>query len=186
MTRSFRPRIGVIGQSGPIGPALQEMAETVGREVARRGGILLSGGRDGIMEAASRGAKEAGGLTVGILPGDLLEEGNEYLDVPITTGLGMDFRSLVLVRSCDAIIMLGGKNGTLLELSNAYYNRKPVVVLPASGGWAEKVPHFAYAGAYLDDRRSVEIRYASTPEEAVALAFALAQSFRSDSTPPKG
>lgn len=169
-----RIRIGVIGQSGPITERVAQIAEAVGREVARAGAILLSGGRNGVMEAACRGAKEAGGLTVGILPGDAIAEGNPYLDVPITTGLGFDFRSTVLIHSSDAVIMIGGCNGTFGELSTAYLNHKPVVVLEKTGGWTDRLREVAYDGCYLDERRNIPIHYASSAEEAVRLAIFLA------------
>ncbi|MCL4514651.1 MAG: TIGR00725 family protein [Firmicutes bacterium] len=172
-------RVGIIGPSGSISREVAEAAEAAGREVAGGGAILLTGGRDGVMEAASRGAKTAGGLTVGILPGDSAEEGNAYLDVPITTGLGFDFRSTILVHSSDVIIMIGGANGTFGELSTAYLNSKPVVVLENTGGWADRLKDAAYEGCYLDERRNVKIHYAKTPEEAVKLALLLAFSQRS-------
>ncbi len=172
-------RVGIIGQSGSVSREVAEAAEAVGREVARGGAILLTGGRDGVMEAASRGAKKAGGLTVGILPGDSAEEGNAYLDVPITTGLSFDFRSNILVHSSDVIIMIGGANGTFGELSTAYLNSKPVVVVENTGGWAERLKDAVYEGCYLDERRNIKIHYAKTPEEAVKLAFLLAYGQRS-------
>lgn len=167
-------RIGVTGQSGRIPSEVEKMAEAVGREIGKRGAVLFSGGRDGVMLAASRGAREAGGITVGILPGNSIEEGNPYLDIPITTGLDLDYRSLILVHSCDALIMIGGKCGTLTEFIDAYKNGRPVVVLQGSGQWADRVEGLLVDG-YLDDRRCGEIRFATTPEEAVDLALSLAK-----------
>ena len=160
-------RIGVIGQSGEIPEATCKLAEEVGREIAARGAILLTGGTSGVMEAVSRGAKEANGLVVGILPGDKAEDANDYIDIPITTGLSYDYRSLILVHSSDAIIMIAGANGTLGELSAAYLNRKPVVVIEASGGWAAKIRSVAYDGMYLDERKWVKLDYADTAKEAL-------------------
>lgn len=155
-------RIGIIGQSGNIPKELYRLAEDVGKEIAVRGAVLLSGGTNGVMEAASRGAKQAGGLVVGILPGDTLDCANDYIDIPITTGLSFDYRSLILVHSSDAVVMIAGGNGTLGELSAAYLNRKPLIVVEASGGWAGRVRSAAYDGRYLDERQTVEIHYAST------------------------
>ncbi|SFG72954.1 hypothetical protein SAMN05660649_02540 [Desulfotomaculum arcticum] len=160
-------RIGVIGQSGAITPEMQKMAEEIGREIAQKGAILLTGGRSGVMEAVSRGAKMANGLVVGILPGDTLDKANEYIDIPITTGLSSDYRSLILVHSSDALIMIGGGNGTLGELSASYLNRKPVVIIEPSGGWAGRVRTIAYEGTYLDERKHVKLDYAHTPKEAL-------------------
>lgn len=164
-------RIGVIGQSGELSQELQQLAYEVGKEIAIRGCLLFTGGTSGVMEYASRGAKEAKGLVVGILPGDTLECANPFVDIPITTGLSFDYRSLILVHSSDALIMVGGGNGTLGELSTAYLNRKPVVVLEPSGGWAGKVRAIAYEEAYLDERKSIELAYAQTAREALDIAL---------------
>lgn len=168
----MRPRIAVIGQSGPISDLLQDVSYRVGAAIARRGGVLFSGGRDGVMAAVSRGAQEAGGLTIGILPGDDPTEANPYVDIPITTGLGMDSRSLVLVHAVDAVIVIGGANGTLMELSAAYHCGRPVVALGSTGGWAHRIRLAAYEEKYLDHRRRVELKFADDPEEAVAITFA--------------
>lgn len=166
-------RIGIIGQSGTITPEVERLAHEVGQAVARRGGLLFSGGTSGVMEAACRGAQEVGGLTVGILPGDDPTYGNGYLDIPITTGLNFEYRSLVLIHTIDAVIMVAGGNGTLGELSAAYLNRKPVVVLTPSGGWSSRIRDALYDQRYLDERRNIEIAFAETAEEAVARAWSL-------------
>ncbi|WP_084577640.1 TIGR00725 family protein [Sporomusa malonica] len=164
-------RIGVIGQSGEIPAETCLLAEEIGKEIALRGAILLTGGTSGVMGAVSRGAKQANGLVVGILPGDTIEVANEYIDIPITTGLSFDYRSLILVHSSDVIIMIAGGNGTLGELSAAYLNRKPVVVVEASGGWASRVRGMAYDGAYLDERKWVKLDYADTAKDALDIAL---------------
>ncbi len=164
-------RIGVIGQSGEIPEATWLLAEEIGKEIARRGAILLTGGTSGVMSAVSRGAKKAKGLVVGILPGDTMEFANEDIDIPISTGLSFDYRSLILVHSSDVIIMVAGGNGTLGELSAAYLNRKPVVIVEPSGGWAAKVRSMAYDGCYLDERKWIKLDYAATAAEALDLAM---------------
>jgi uncharacterized protein (TIGR00725 family) len=164
-------RIAVIGQSGDIPDSVRKIAEQVGGEIAKRKAVLLTGGGSGVMEAASKGAKQAGGLVIGILAGDRTDVANDYLDVPITTGLHFDFRSMVLVHSSDALIMIRGGNGTLGELSAAYMNQKPVVIIETTGGWATKIKEVAYEGGYLDERRTVEIAFCSSAEAAVDLAF---------------
>lgn len=168
-------RIGVIGHSGEIPETTCKLAEEIGQEIAVRGAVLLTGGTNGVMEAASRGAKEANGLVVGILPGDSVDNANGYIDIPITTGLSYDYRSLILVHSCDAIIMIAGANGTLGELSAAYLNRKPVVIIETSGGWAAKIRSMAYEGLYLDERKWVKLDYADTAKEAVDIAITQVQ-----------
>ncbi len=168
-------RIGVIGQSGEISAATCQLAKEIGREIALRGAILLTGGTSGVMEAVSCGAKQANGIVVGILPGDTIDNANDYIDIPITTGLSYDYRSLILVHSSDAIIMIAGGNGTLGELSAAYLNRKPVVVIEASGGWAAKIRGVAYDGTYLDERKWVKIDYANTAKEALDIVVSRVQ-----------
>lgn len=164
-------RIGVIGLSGEIPQETQQLAYDIGKEIALNGAVLLTGGTSGVMEFASKGAKEAKGLVVGILPGDSLDNANPYIDVPISTGLNFDYRSLILVHSSDALIMVNGGNGTLGELSIAYLNRKPVIILEPSGGWAGKVRTIAYEEAYLDERKTIELDYAQNVKEAVDMAL---------------
>jgi len=100
-----------------------------------------------------------------------LDRANQYIDIPISTGLSFDYRSLILVHSSDALIMVAGGNGTLGELSAAYLNLKPVVILEPSGGWAKKVRSIAYEEAYLDERKSLKLDYAQTVKEALDIAF---------------
>lgn len=169
-------RIGVIGQSGAVSEEVCALAEEIGKEIANRGAILLTGGTNGVMEAVSRGAKLANGLVVGILPGDTLDAANQYVDIPITTGLSFDYRSLILVHSSDALIMIAGGNGTLGELSAAYLNRKPVIIVEPSGGWAAKIRTAAYDGCYLDDRRSVKLDFVHTAQEALDLVYERVQA----------
>ncbi|WP_243385396.1 TIGR00725 family protein [Bacillus kexueae] len=169
-------RIAVIGQSGIIPVDVYTLAEEVGKEIAKSGSILLSGGGSGVMEAASKGAKEAGGLVIGILAGDEINVANDYIDIPITTGLAFDYRSIILVHSADVLIMIRGGNGTLGELSAAYMNKKPVVVMDHSGGWASKVKDVSVEGCYLDERKTVELLYATSAKEAVHLALQVNQT----------
>ncbi|MBP1929864.1 uncharacterized protein (TIGR00725 family) [Methanolinea mesophila] len=115
-------QIGVIGP-GDCSMEERRAAEKVGRQIARGGGILCCGGLSGVMEAASRGAKEEGGITVGIIPGTGGE--NDYLDVVIRTGLS-HARNVVLVQSSDALVAVGGAYGTLSEIAVALKTEKPV------------------------------------------------------------
>lgn len=98
------------------GEDLLEAARTVGRTLAEHGAVVLTGGRGGVMEAAARGAREAGGLVVGVLPD--LSDGNPYLSVRIRTGMG-HARNVILVQSADAVVAVGGEFGTLSELAIA-------------------------------------------------------------------
>lgn len=101
-------------------------AEEAGRLIAKKGAILVCGGLGGVMEAASRGVKTGGGLTIGILPQDHKRDVNEYIDVPIVTGLGIG-RNVIIARTADALIAVGGEYGTLSEIAFALQMEKPVV-----------------------------------------------------------
>ncbi len=119
--------IGVIGASD-ANKSLKEIARQVGREIARRGATLACGGLGGVMEAACEGAREEGGLSIGILPGFDAGDANKYVDLPIVTGLSYA-RNLVLVRTSDALIAVGGGYGTLSEIAFALKLNKPVIAL---------------------------------------------------------
>ena len=129
-------------------------AEVIGKALAEGGAIVVTGGRGGVMEAACRGAKAAGGLTVGILPGDDRSAANPYLDVALPTGLG-EARNVLVVRAADAVVAVGGGYGTLSEIALALKLHKPVVGL---GTWDV----------------SDAIVPAPTPAEAAATALRLA------------
>lgn len=106
--------------------ALLLEAEEVGRLIAKRGATLICGGLTGVMEAASKGAKSQGGLTVGILPHNDTKEANPYIDIPIATGLGLT-RNVIIARAAEVLIAVGGEYGTLSEIAFALQVGKPVV-----------------------------------------------------------
>ena len=120
-------RIGVIGPSEATAE-LCSLAGDVGRLIAEAGAILICGGGGGVMEAASKGAKSAGGITVGIIPGTNENEANRYIDIPIITGMGHG-RNIINVWSSDAVIAIGGGYGTLSEIALALRTNKPVIGL---------------------------------------------------------
>ena len=164
----FAMMIGVIG-SGAGALALPEVvarAEVVGREIGRRGHTLVCGGRGGVMEAACRGAREAGGHTIGILPGPDRHDANDYVEFPIVTNLG-SARNLLIVLTADAVIAVGhGGYGTLSEIAMAFVHGKPVVGL---GTWR------LTDDAGLEDQRIVR---ASDPVDAVERAVTAAEKGR--------
>jgi uncharacterized protein (TIGR00725 family) len=169
--------ITVIGKSAkdpsdPVPPKALEYAEEVGRLIADRGGILVTGGLSGVMEAASRGAKRENGLVIGILPGFDKRDANDYVDIAITTGMGW-MRNTLTVRAADAVIMISGGIGTLNELTVAY-ELKPTIVLEGTGGWSDRMREVAYDGKHLEEAKIATLHYAQTPAEAVDKAFALA------------
>jgi uncharacterized protein (TIGR00725 family) len=181
--------VGVIGKneqhpSDSVAAHTMEAAEEIGRLVARRGGVIVTGGRAGVMAAASKGAREAGGLTIGFLPGMEKSGANPYVDIVFPTGLGRA-RNLLTARCCDVLIMVGGSTGTLNELTIAYAEARPVVILEGSGGWADKIRGVLHKGRYLDERETVEICFAATPEAAVEQAYLLATDTTRVATPDR-
>ncbi len=120
-------QIAVIGASQPRQESLA-LAEAVGRELARRGVVLVCGGGRGVMEAACRGAKSAGGVTVGILAGNDPSEANACVDICICTGMGYG-RNNIVVKSGQAVIAIDGAYGTLSEIGHALGEKIPVVGL---------------------------------------------------------
>ncbi len=117
--------LGVVG-AGDAGSELLAVAHDVGAHIARRGALLVCGGLGGVMEAACRGAKEAGGTTIGILPSLDRTQANPYLDVAIPSGLG-EMRDALIVRASDALVAVGGEFGTLSEIALALKTNVPVV-----------------------------------------------------------
>jgi len=119
--------IAVIGGSNASKQEIKA-AEAVGRELAKRGAILVCGGLGGVMEAACRGAISEGGLTVGILPGESHRDANKYVQIPIITGMGYA-RNVAVVKSAQAVIAISGSYGTLSEIGHALQSGIPVIGL---------------------------------------------------------
>ena len=148
--------IGVVGEGVCSARVARDAAE-VGAAVARAGAVLFCGGLRGVMEAASRGAAEAGGVVVGVLPGFRRGDANRWVTIPIVSGLDQA-RNVVLVRSCDALVAVGGMYGTLSEIALALKHGIPVVGLRS---WRLRQP----------EGRRVPLIVAATPEAAVARAL---------------
>ena len=119
--------ISVIGGGDPT-PDLALLAEEVGTELARRGATVVCGGLRGVMEAVCRGAKSAGGTTIGILPGSDPGDANRWVDIPICTGLGYA-RNVIVVKTGRAVIAIDGAYGTLSEIGHALGDGIPVIGL---------------------------------------------------------
>ena len=152
--------VSVIGAGDADADAVAA-AEAVGRELAVAGAILVCGGRAGVMEAAARGAAEAGGVAVGLLPDGDRSQANPYLTVSVPTGMG-ELRNGLVARAGDAVIAIGGEFGTLSEIGFALKLGRPVVGL---GTW-----ELARGGQGVD-----AIEVADGPQDAVARALALAR-----------
>jgi uncharacterized protein (TIGR00725 family) len=122
-----RVHIGVIG-AGDCSERAARTAYEVGRHIARNNAVLFCGGLGGVMEMAAKGAREAGGLTVGLLPGFAFSDANPHIDIAIPTGLS-HARNILVVRSCMAVIAVEGSYGTLSEIAIALKLGKPVIGL---------------------------------------------------------
>ena len=127
--------------------------EQIGFTIAKLGFAVITGGRGGVMEAANKGAFNAGGISIGILPSDAMHDANPYCNIVIPTGLG-HARNAITALSCDAIVSIGGGAGTLSEICLGWIAQKPILVFEQHGGWSEKV-----AGQRLD------LKYFSTIEK---------------------
>ncbi len=166
-----RKVIGVMGYSGNASEKQRKAAFEVGRQIALRGFVLLTGATTGVPLEAARGAKEENGLVVGISPASNMEEHQEkygmplrHHDVIIYTGLGKQGRNVVNIKSSDAVIIIGGSVGTLNEFTAAYATSKLIGVLEGSGGIAEIIPEITRR---FDNRFSPTILYSKSPKELV-------------------
>jgi uncharacterized protein (TIGR00725 family) len=151
--------IGVIGSS-KAEPDVLKLAEEVGNEIARRGAAVVCGGMTGVMEAVCRGARKEGGLTIGIIPSDRKGDANQFVQIPIVTGMGMG-RNVMLVKTADIIIAVGGEFGTLSEIAHALNIGKKVIGLRT---WKLERAH---------DKRIPNLIEVDSPKEAVDLALQL-------------
>ena len=151
--------IAVFG-AGNVGEGDREWqaAVSIGRELAQQGVIVLTGGLGGVMTAASKGAKENGGTTVGILPGTrTTTPANPYVDIAIYTGMG-EARNVINVKSCDAAIAIGGEYGTLSEIAMSLKSGCPIIFLQS---WSLTAP----------DKKMQDWQVAGNPAEAAEKAM---------------
>lgn len=154
--------IGVIG-AATVDESTHRLAREVGQGLGRAGAVLVCGGLGGVMQAASQGAREAGGVVMGILPGNDRRAGNEFLSLAVVTGMG-EARNVLVVRSSQAVIAIGGAYGTLSEIAFCLKIGVPVIGLSTwrlehDGGLPEPDP----------------IRRVATAEQAVQKALELAE-----------
>ncbi len=154
----------MIGAGNEASESALRQAEEVGRLLATQRAVVVCGGLNGVMEAVSRGAKQAGGRTIGILPGNDHDSANEWIDTPIPTGLGYA-RNTVVVKSGDAVIAIAGAFGTLSEIGHAVADNKTVVGL---GTWE----------LIRDGTPDRTIVRADSPASAVETAIAAARKAR--------
>ena len=148
--------IGFLGGASPQEKYLK-IAERVGELIAKSGNVLINGGLSGVMEYAAKGANEAGGIVVGILPGYDHRESNKYTTIPIPTGIGFA-RNFLIIRACHSLIAIDGSNGTISESSFAISEGKSVISLDS----IELKPKRKWEGTFI---------VASSPEDAVEKAI---------------
>lgn len=156
-----RLQVAIIGSS-EADETMLRLAEDAGRVVAKLGAALVTGGRDGIMAAASRGAAQAGGIVIAVVPGTSMDEANSHTHYVIPTGLGWA-RNVITAIAGDVILCIGGAAGTLSELAFAWMYDRPIIALSESGGWAKRL-----AGDKVDHRRTDAIVDCRTMEELEA------------------
>ncbi len=172
-------QIGVMGSCSDLNYSkeFEAIAEEVGYEVAQQGAVLFFGAEkdfDSLSTAACRGAKKAGGTTVGVTYGKGKDIVEENVDIIIVSGMERGGgRELNLVLSCDAIIAINGGSGTLTEMAIAYQANIPIVAVTGTGGWADKM-----AGKYFDDRNRLMVEPAVNAKEAVEKAMELIAMIR--------
>ena len=154
---SRRRLVAVCGESDPQ-TSLADLAFELGRGIAQRQAVLLCGGLTGVMEHAARGARAAGGLTIGLLPGEDPDEANPYIDVAIASGLG-HARNAVLARTADGVVAIGGGLGTLSEIALALRNGQPTIGIQT--WWFDR-----------DRRTEPELPIADNPNDALDWLFA--------------
>ena len=152
-------RLVPVGIIGPREADAKErrLAEELGREIGLLGVPVLCGGRAGVMEAAAAGAKSAGALTVGILPDDEWSAANDYIDLPLATGLG-PARNAVIARACEALVAVGGLHGTVTEVAYGLHFAKPVFGL-AGAPQVEGVRHLDSVDEVVEELRPILLRF---------------------------
>lgn len=167
-------KVGVFGSDGDHCSELAySLALNLGRLLARRGAIIFTGGGSGVMEAASRGAAEAGGISIGILPTAAAKKyANPYLWLAVPSGIGFA-RSQIITNTVDAGVLIEGGLGTREEAGQLYWHKKPIVALRHSGGTAAEL-----ADKYVDRRELVKVIGADTVEDAVGTLYGCMGSFK--------
>lgn len=166
-------QVGIIGSAGgeeypKRKPAqkVYKIAKAIGQMVAEKGAVVICGGKGGIMESACQGAKDAKGITVGVVAGNNRGTCNKFVDVEVVSGAVNCSEESLIVSMSDALIIIGGGAGTLQEITTAYRNNKPMVAITCVDGWGKKL-----ANTYLDDRKKIKILSAQTPQQAIDLVF---------------
>jgi uncharacterized protein (TIGR00725 family) len=152
-------QVVVIGDSSI--DSYSEEAYHIGKHIGEKGYALISGGRGGIMEIVSRGARESGGTVIGILPGDDAASANNFCDIVIPTGIGFA-RNSINILCADIVIAIGGKAGTLSELAYAWQYGKTMILCTFAHGWSKKISEIP-----IDERSAPKIYIAHTVDDVI-------------------
>ena len=154
--------VSILGSNSVVSDKALAQAELLGRAIVDNGWLLCSGGRSGIMEAASIGARKSSSWTghqiIGVLPDETHGAGNQHLDIELPTGFGLA-RNALVVRFSDVCVALSGGAGTLSEIALAWQFERPVAVMSDSGGWSERL-----SGIALDHRQPPINGFQEVPE----------------------
>jgi hypothetical protein len=159
-------QIAVIGYAGleeypeetEIKPEVFDYAYTIGKAISLEGWTVITGGKSGVMEAANKGCKDGGGISVGVVTGDQRFTANKYVDVEVVPGMFNCGEEMAFITMSDAVVILGGGMGTLQELAIAYRQSKPILSIKNLGGWSERLQSLSE----LDERNKVRIDYSYT------------------------
>ncbi|WP_042699207.1 TIGR00725 family protein [Thermococcus sp. PK] len=168
-------QIAIVGSSDnkPLPKAVKKTKEFIEELTKHKDKVvLLTGGREGIMEIASREFARFGGIVVGILPER--QEGNEFNTIRIKTGMDFAERSAVMINSADVLVVLGGGVGTMVEALIAYNYSKPVIVVTDTGYPSDRLELLAQDG-YFDHKKLVKVHFIKDGKEAARLALKLAK-----------
>lgn len=158
MKRIRKFQVTVIGSSD-ASDIEYDVAYKIGYFIGKNGWVLINGGRSGVMEASSKGAYDANGINVGILPDVYIDAGNSYLTISIPTSIGFA-RNCITVAAADVVVVVGGKSGTLCELTYAWQYNKDIICC----SWIDGVSK-DYAGKFVDDKRIKPLIKAEKIEE---------------------
>lgn len=165
-----KPQIAIIGYAGQeeypksikINSTCYQYAYQIGKFIGKKGWILVTGGKSGIMEESSRGCFEQNGTTVGVISGSQRNQSNKYIKVEVVTNGYPTNEESVLIGMSDVIVMIGGGAGTLIELAISYRQSKPIIIIKNTGGWSDKI-----INPYLDERKRTQIKFVDSSKEAI-------------------
>lgn len=160
-------KIMIAGAWDEADSMLLNAAYEIAKAAARMGHIIITGGGTGIPDSATHGALDANGLSIAFSNEGHSEKTLEPSTFRVATEMGWDGRSVLAVKSCDALIVIGGCNGTLNEITLAYLNTIPVWVLRNSSEMISRLEDFLYEGSYIDRRKNVKIEFFDSPQRII-------------------